>query len=123
MSDSERFICGMVVTQAPTLQDVMDAKKWGVVTFPVATLSATLKSDSPVWSTCTMGDLTLCNIRNILLDDKDRQFSFEGDYVFTYQHGSGGQSSFRAEATAYRVIVRWSGLIEQDSTAYLLQLG
>ncbi|MCA9335095.1 hypothetical protein KC953_03045 [Candidatus Saccharibacteria bacterium] len=121
MPGSEGFICGMVVTQAPTLQDVMDAKKWGVVTFPVATLSATLRDDSPVWSTCTMGDMTLCNIRNILLDDNDRQFSFEGDCVFTYQQGE--QTSFRAEATPYRVIVRWSGLTEHDSTAYLLQLG
>ena len=123
MSDSEGFICGTIVTLAPTLQDVMDAKKWGVVTFPVATLSATLKGDSPVWSTCTMGELTLCNIRNIELDDKDRQFSFEGDYVYTYRQGSNDRSSFRAEATPYRVIVRWSGLLEQDTTAYLLQLG
>lgn len=122
MSETEKFICGLVVTQAPMLQDVIDAKRCGVVTLQVATFSASFDDDSSVAATCKMSELKLRNIRNISLDDDDQQFSFEGDYRFTYEHKSYGLTTTRTETNSYRVIVRWSSRFEQDLTAYLLQL-
>ncbi|USN96922.1 MAG: hypothetical protein H6797_01875 [Candidatus Nomurabacteria bacterium] len=122
MSDTEKFICSLIVTQAPMLQDVIDSKKWGVITLSVATFSASLDDDLSVVPTCKLSELQLRNIRNIQLDDNDQQFSFEGDYRFSYEHNSHSQSYVRTETTSYRVIVRWSSRFEQDLTAYLLQL-
>ena len=122
MSDTEKFVYGLVVTQAPRLQDVMNANGWGEINLPVATFSASVNDDSTVDSTCKMSELKLHNIRKIMLDNNDQQFSFEGEHQFSYEHSSCGKSSTQTEITRYRVIVRWTGMFEEYSTAYLLQL-
>ena len=122
MSDAEKFVYGLVVTQAPRLQEVLNANGWETITLPVATFSASVNDDSSVDSTCKMSEITLHNIRRILLDEKDQQFSFEGDHQFSYMYDSKNESSRLPQITRYRVIVRWTGMFEEYSTAYLLQI-
>ena len=55
MSDTEKFVYGLVVTQASRLQDVLNANGWGTITLPVATFR--------------MNELTQHNIKKILIHE------------------------------------------------------
>lgn len=109
-----------VITRAPSLDEVLQAEGRSI-TLSVATFQASAGSESTEAS-FRLGELTLCNVRNIKMDSDDRQFSFEGDHVFSYEHTSYNQSSTRSERTMYRVIVRWTYNRSDYSKAYLLQI-
>lgn len=107
-----------VITRAPRMDEVLQAEG-KTITLSVATFEAVTVDDTTE-ALCRLGELTLCNVRSIKMDSDDRQFSFEGDHVFSYEHTSYNQSSTRSERTSYRVIVRWTCNRGDDSKAYLL---
>ena len=109
-----------VITRAPDLNDVLQAEG-GSITLPVTTFEA-LTGEGLAEASCKPGELTLRNVRNIKLDSADRQFSFEGDCQYSYEHSSYNQSSTRTETTRYRVIIRWTYNRQEYTEAHLLLL-
>ncbi len=114
------LINARVITRAPSLDEVLQAEGQSI-TLSVATFEAVTVDDTTE-ALCRLGELTLCNVRSIKMDSDDRQFSFEGDHVLSYEHTSYNQSSIRSERTRYRVIVRWTYNRSDYSKAYLLQI-
>lgn len=106
-----------VITRAPSLNDVLAAEGKSI-SLSMAEIEALADVDSK--ATCKLSELPLSNVRNIVVDSNDHQFSFEADHRFSYEHSSYNQSSMRTDITKYRVIVRWTYNREEYSQAHLL---
>lgn len=121
MSEKQN-VTSYVITKAPSLADVMRAERQhGSITMPTAYFSAPQEDDTSV-ATCTLGVLTLSNVRNVNLSTQDRELSFEGDRQYSWEHESYNRVSTRTETTVYRVVVRWRYGLDSDALAYLLQV-
>lgn len=95
-----------VLVEVPPIEEVL-ARQGKSMTLPTATFEARSAGDgNEPAATCQFDELYLENIRNILFDSNERQYSFEGDYRYSYEHSSYNRSSTRTERTTYRVVVR-----------------